>query len=281
MLIKNDRLEKAVAYSLEEDIGSGDITAALIEEKTTAHAQVITRESAILCGIPWFNEVYRQVDPEIRIQWQIAEGDSVSANQCVVTLSGRARALVTGERCALNWLQCLSATATQTAACVNILKNTGAQLLDTRKTIPGLRYAQKYAVKVGGGRNHRMGLYDAYLIKENHIASCSSIQNAIKRARTLLADKLIEVEVENFSQLQAAIEAGADIIMLDNFNLSQIRRAVSMAQGRAKLEVSGNIELTQLHQIADTGIDYISMGALTKHVRAIDLSMRFVLNENH
>jgi len=237
---------------------------------------VITRESAVVCGIPYFNEVYQKIDDAVQIQWQVNEGDIIEPNQCLATLGGAARSLVTGERCALNWLQLLSGTATQVSTCVKALAGTTTQLLDTRKTIPGLRYAQKYAVKVGGGCNHRMGLYDAYLIKENHIVSCGSIKKAIERARKLFSDKPVEVEVENLVELEEALTAGADIIMLDNFDLDQMKQAVKVVNGRAKLEVSGNVELDGLRRIADTGVDYISMGALTKNVRAVDLSMRFL-----
>lgn len=274
--MKNNWVEQAVRRSLEEDIGSGDITAELIGEDVIADAEVITREPAVVCGISWFNEVYRQINEDIRLQWQVEEGDIVEPNQCLVTLGGPARALVTGERCALNWLQLLSGTATQVSQCVKSLRNVKTELLDTRKTIPGLRYAQKYAVKVGGGRNHRMGLYDAYLIKENHIASCGSIKKAIERARELYSEKPVEVEVENFAELEEALKAGADIIMLDNFDLDAMRKAVQLADGQSKLEVSGNVEPDRLQSIAETGVDFISMGALTKNVRAIDLSMRFI-----
>lgn len=269
-------LQTAVRRSLEEDIGTGDITAVLISEDVIADAEVIARESAVICGISWFNEVFQQVDETIQIQWNVSEGERIHPNQCLVTLGGSARSLVTGERCALNWLQLLSGTATQVAHCVEALSGTKTELLDTRKTIPGLRQAQKYAVTVGGGRNHRMGLYDAYLIKENHIASCGSIKQAIERARELYPEKLVEIEVEEFIELEEALSASADIIMLDNFDLEKMKKAVSITQGRAKLEVSGNIDKENLRQIASTGIDYISMGALTKHVQATDLSMRFI-----
>ena len=269
-------LKNAIQQSLEEDIGTGDITAALISEDVIADAEVVSREPAIVCGIPWFNEVYRQIDDDVRIQWNVMEGDTVEPNQCLVTLGGSARSLVTGERCALNWLQLLSGTATEVGRCVKALSGTQTELLDTRKTIPGLRQAQKYAVKIGGGRNHRMGLYDAYLIKENHIASCGSIKRAIERARELFPEKQIEVEVEQFLELEEALLAGADIIMLDNFDLEEMRKAVVFVNGQAKLEVSGNVDIEVLRKIADTGVDYISMGALTKNVCAIDLSMRFI-----
>jgi nicotinate-nucleotide pyrophosphorylase (carboxylating) len=274
--MKAQWLQTVVLRSLEDDVGTGDITAALIAEDVIADAEVITREAATVCGIPFFNAVYENIDPRVELEWQVNDGDKVAANQCLVKIGGKARSLVTGERCALNWLQLLSGTATQVSTCVDLLAGTSTQLLDTRKTVPGLRYAQKYAVKVGGGQNHRMGLYDAYLIKENHIASCGSIEQSIVRARALCPDKPIEVEVENFHELQSAIDAGADIVMLDNFDVDQMKQAVAQSQGRVKLEVSGNVGLDELGVIAETGVDYISMGALTKHVRAIDLSMRFL-----
>ena len=272
----DDAIVSAVAYSLKEDLGSGDITAELISELVTADAEVMSRESAVICGIEWFNEVYHQLDPEVDIHWKVSEGDVVQPNQVLVTLGGRARPLVTGERCALNWLQTLSGTATQVSEYVKFLKGEKTQLLDTRKTLPGLRYAQKHAVLIGGGKNHRMGLFDAYLIKENHIASCGSITKAIQQARALYSDKPIEIEVENMVEFEEALMEKADIIMLDNFNIDAVREAVEINKGRVKLEVSGNVEPDQLQKIASTGVDYISMGALTKNVRAIDLSMRLV-----
>lgn len=275
--MKNLRVEDAVAQSLAEDIGSGDITAALISEHTVADAEVLARESARVCGIPWFNEVYRQIDQGIKMQWQVEEGEQIEPDQRLVTLGGKARSLLTGERCALNWLQFLSGIATQVSVCVATLAGTKTQLLDTRKTLPGLRHAQKYAVRVGGGCNHRMGLHDAYLIKENHIASCGSISKTITEARELFPDKPVEIEVENLVELEEALSAAADMIMLDNFDIPQIERAVALTQGQAKLEVSGNVaSLDQLRRIAETGVDFVSMGALTKDVRAIDLSMRFL-----
>lgn len=267
----------AVSFSLKEDIGSGDITAELIPDKVLASAEVLSREPAVICGIEWFNEVYRQIDNTISIEWLLKEGDSVAPNQCFVKLHGFAGSLVTGERVALNWLQTLSGTATLVSQYVKDLNEEKAQLLDTRKTLPGLRYAQKHAVQVGGGKNHRQGLFDAYLIKENHIAACGSIEEAIHQARALYPDKPIEVEVENIDELQRALSEKADIIMLDNFKLEAMRKAVEINNDRAKLEVSGNVEHDQLQKIAATGVDYISMGALTKHVRAIDLSMRLSL----
>lgn len=267
-------VEKNVATSLLEDIGPGDITAALIDPHKNAQAFVISRESAMICGRPWFDEVFRQVDSRIQIHWLIAEGAWVSPNQKIVKLYGSACHLVTVERTALNWLQSLSGTATVVSQYVSLLKNTRTTLLDTRKTIPGLREAQKYAVRIGGGKNHRMGLYDAFLIKENHIASCGSIATAVLRARKIHPEKKIEVEVENFDELHQALDVKADMIMLDNFNLSDMKQAVSIVNQRVKIEVSGNVDLSNIIDIAKTGMDFISVGALTKNLRAIDLSMR-------
>jgi len=275
-VINQKKIAASVEYSLQEDVGSGDITAALIAEETEADAEVWTRESAVICGIPWFNEVYRQIDPKVQLHWQVAEGDQVAASTCLLKLGGRARSLVIGERCALNWLQFLSGVATQVSICCEVLVGTKTKLLDTRKTLPGLRQAQKYAVRVGGGVNHRMGLYDAYLIKENHIASCGTIKAAVHRARELFPDKWIEVEVENLMELEEALASSVDRIMLDNFTLNQIQQAVALTQDRVEIEVSGNMNLERLREIAMTGVDYISMGSITKNVIAIDLSMRFV-----
>ena len=274
--MKKEAITEAVRQSLKEDVRTGDITAELIPMETQAIAQIKSRESAIICGIPWVNEVYHQLDDSIDIHWLVQDGDSVVPEQSLVELHGSARSLITGERCALNWLQTLSGTATLVSSYMPHLENTHTQLLDTRKTLPGLRVAQKYAVRVGGGTNHRMGLDDAYLIKENHIISCGSIEAAIVSARSLHPTQTVEVEVENLNELDEAISAGADIIMLDNFDLKQMHEAVLINKGRVKLEVSGDVKPEQLRQIAETGVDYISMGSLTKHVRAIDLSMRFV-----
>lgn len=276
MLVSPQVIEAAVKQSLVEDIGAGDITAALIDTSAQATAQLVTRESAVVCGQAWVEEVYRQVDTAVRLDWQVAEGDTVQPDQRLLMLTGPARSILTGERCALNWLQTLSGTATVTAAYVAQLSGSQTRLLDTRKTIPGLRQAQKYAVSVGGGQNHRMGLYDAFLIKENHIASCGSIGKAVLQARQHHPDKRVEVEVENLDELEQALQAGADMIMLDNFKLAQAREAVTVAAGRAKLEVSGNVSLDTLAELATTGVDYVSVGALTKHLKSIDLSMRIV-----
>jgi nicotinate-nucleotide pyrophosphorylase (carboxylating) len=269
-------IDAQVAQSLAEDIGDGDISAALIESQARAAAQIKCREPAVVCGIPWANSVFRQLDPTIELNWLVAEGQAVAANQIWVQINGPARALLTGERCAINWLQTLSGTATQVRQFLTALAGTKTQLLDTRKTIPGLRAAQKYAVRTGGGRNHRLGLFDAYLIKENHIAGAGSITQAIARARQLQPGKIVEIEVETLVQLQEALAAKADIIMLDNFDLPAIAQAVSINAGQAKLEISGNVNLDNIRRYALTGVDYISVGALTKHLRAIDLSMRFI-----
>lgn len=270
---KNATITAAVAASLAEDVGAGDITAALIAEDVQVTAEIITREVAIVCGIAWVDEVYRQVDETVKINWQVDDGDRVKPNQAVVNFSGSARSILTGERCAINWLQTLSGTATVVAHYLKKLAGTKTQLLDTRKTIPGLRYAQKYAVQCAGGKNHRMGLYDAFLIKENHIASCGSIQQAVAQAKINHPEKTIEVEVENVHELRQALAAGAHIIMLDNFTVDAMNEAVRLNAGRAKLEISGGVTLHNLRQIAASGVDYISVGALTKHVRAIDLSL--------
>lgn len=268
---------ECVRRALAEDIGDGDITARLIPADTLASATVITREAAVLCGQPWVNEVFRQVDPGVTLTWAVEEGADVDADQLLLTLRGPARSLLTGERAALNFLQTLSGTATITRHYVNLLADSGITLLDTRKTIPGLRLAQKYAVRVGGGTNHRIGLYDAFLIKENHIAACGSVQQAVRRAREIAADKPVEVEVENLEELRQALEAGADIIMLDNFSDDDIRTAGDLVAGRARLEISGNVTSETIERLSGFRVDYISSGALTKHCHAIDLSMRIAL----
>jgi nicotinate-nucleotide pyrophosphorylase (carboxylating) len=268
-------LEQTISHALNEDIGSGDITAALISENEQASARVISRETAIVCGHAWVNEVFYQLDPAIDISWEAEEGTVVKADQTLFTLQGSARTLLTGERTALNFLQLLSGTATICRHYADIVSSTQVKLLDTRKTIPGLRNAQKYAVTQGGCFNHRIGLYDAFLIKENHIAACGGIANAVSTARQQAPDKPVEVEVENCAELDQALNASADIIMLDNFSLDELCNAVKVTGGKAKLEASGNVSDETLLPIAETGVDYISIGALTKHCRAIDLSMRF------
>lgn len=268
-------LTETVARALREDIGSGDITAALIDEATRAEARLITREAAILCGIPWANEVIRQLDPSLQVAWLAADGDRISQGQLLATFSGPARSLLTAERTLLNFLQTLSGTATYAGHLRDLVAHTAVSLLDTRKTLPCLRSAQKYAVRVGGCSNHRMGLFDAFLIKENHIEACGSIAEAVHAARTLDPAKSVEVEVESLEQLHEAIRAGADTVMLDNFGLEQLVQAVQVTAGRVKLEASGGIDEAVLVRIAETGVDFISVGALTKHCRAVDLSLRF------
>ncbi|MCT8124926.1 carboxylating nicotinate-nucleotide diphosphorylase [Alishewanella sp. BS5-314] len=274
-----DELRRAVAAALAEDLGQqnaelGDITASLIPASQQAVATIITREDCVLCGSGFVNEVFLQLGNQVSIQWHATDGDRLSANSLICTLQGPARALLTGERTALNFLQLLSGTATTTAHYVRYLEGSNTRLLDTRKTLPGLRFAQKYAVSCGGGLNHRFGLFDAFLIKENHIAAAGSISQAVQQARQNFPGKPVEVEVENLDELKQALTAGADIIMLDNFATPEIRQAVLLNQGRAKLEVSGNITSERLGELAATGVDFISSGALTKHVQAIDLSMR-------
>ena len=265
-----------VRAALLEDVGDGDITARLIPANEQASAAIITREDAIICGLDWVNEVARQVDSSIRIDWQVADGQQAKANQVLFQAHGNARSLLTFERCALNFLQCLSGTASIAHYYASLVAGTPVKLLDTRKTIPGLRKAQKYAVACGQCYNHRIGLYDAFLIKENHIAACGGISQAIATARQQEPSKPVEVEVESMNELTQALDAGADRIMLDNFSLSDMRDAVALASGRAELEASGGITQHTLLPIAETGVDYISIGALTKDCRAIDLSMRFI-----
>lgn len=270
-------LQQSVAFALKEDIGSGDITAMLIPEERTAQARIITREDAIICGVAWVNEVFKQVDSRVTVHWHVADGERVAPDQLLFELHGPARALLTGERAALNFLQLLSGTATVCADYANLVAHTQVQLLDTRKTIPGLRTAQKYAVTCGGCHNHRVGLYDAFLIKENHIAACSGIAAAVEKAREIAPDKPVEVETENLQELNQALSAGADIIMLDNFSLADMEKAVAINAGKAKLEASGNMTKETLVATAETGVDYISIGALTKHAKAVDLSMRLAI----
>ena len=267
-----------VERALDEDIGSGDVTADLLPVDARANARVITREAAVLSGRPWFDACFRALDPAMEIVWDADDGAHIAANDTLCTLHGLARALVGGERCALNFLQTLSATATVTAHHVEAVRGTGSVILDTRKTLPGLRLAQKYAVRCGGGSNHRIGLFDAILIKENHIAAAGSLANAVSAARARHPQLMLEVEVEDFAELRVALAIGVDRIMLDEFSLADVRRAVTEVAGRVPLEVSGGVGLDDLHALAATGVDYISIGALTKHVRAIDLSMRIVFD---
>ncbi len=271
-----------MSRALREDIGSGDVTARLIGVGTAAQARVICREPALLCGTPWFDETFRQLDRSVHVHWRAAEGAAVSADTVLCELAGPARAILTGERTALNFLQLLCATATSAQRFVAAVAGTGCQILDTRKTIPGLRSAQKYAVRCGGASNHRHGLYDLVLIKENHIAAAGSIGAAVATARAQVPELRVEVEAEDLSQLQQAIDAGADIVMLDDFGLDQLGVAVALARAHPRpvlLESSGGVTLENVRQIAETGVDYISVGTITKHVTAIDLSMR-IQSEN-
>ena len=269
-------LEQRVALALEEDIGAGDLTARLIPADQTGRASVITREAAVVCGVPYVDATFRRLDPKIRVDWNVAEGESVAADRQLFRVAGGARALLTGERTALNFLQLLSGTATAAHHYALKIEGTGCRLLDTRKTVPGLRSAQKYAVRVGGGHNYRFGLYDGILIKENHIIAAGSLAQAVAAAKRTAVP--VEVEVETLDQLKQAIDAGADIALLDNFSLPQLRDGVALniALGRRlKLEASGGVSLDTIRPIAETGVDFISVGSITKHVHAIDLSMRF------
>lgn len=266
-------LVRAVSIALEEDIGSGDITAELIPAEQTATATIITREDCVVCGIAWVDEVFKQVDDTIRIDWKVADGDAVSAGTELCTLEGNTRVLLTGERTALNFLQLLSGTATTSNEYSKLVEGSNTKILDTRKTIPGLRSAQKYAVKCGGCDNHRIGLYDAFLIKENHIAACGGIAEAIAQARVNHPNKKLEIEVENIEQLKLAIDAKADVVMLDNFDEAATVRALELAENKIKIEISGNIDKNKMLNRQLNNIDYVSSGALTKNATAIDLSM--------
>ena len=265
-----------VARALQEDIGTGDITAMLIPADKQARAAVISRETAVICGRAWVDEVFRQLDPATQIEWHINEGDLVSPEQRLFTLEGNARILLTGERAALNFLQTLSATATLAREYADLAAGSDVKILDTRKTIPGLRLAQKYAVTVGGCHNHRIGLYDAFLIKENHIAACGGIAEAVAQARTIAADKLVEVEVESVNELHQALGAKADVVMLDNFSPADIATLAAIDFGDTRIEVSGNITAETVQQYISSAVNYISSGSLTKHIRAVDLSMRLL-----
>ena len=270
-------IPKCVARALTEDIGSGDISAQLIDANQLATGTVISREKAVICGRPWVDEVFFQLDPAIVIDWHISEGDWVTENQTLFSISGNARVLLSGERCALNFLQTLSGTATTARQYANLTTQSKIRILDTRKTIPGLRLAQKYAIDIGGCSNHRIGLYDAFLIKENHIIACGGIANAVNKAKQMLPDKEIEVEVESLDELKQAVSAGADRVMLDNFTREQIMQIKAIDLGNTKIEVSGNVTEHSLSQYLDTPIDFISSGSLTKNIQAIDLSMRLSL----
>ncbi|GAB2788230.1 carboxylating nicotinate-nucleotide diphosphorylase [Dyella kyungheensis] len=274
----SELIQADVERAFAEDIGAGDATAELLPANATASAALTCREEAVMAGIDWFNACFRRLDPQVQIEWTVRDGDRVAAGSVICRLRGKARALVTAERSALNFLQLLSGTATATAAHVAAVAGTEVRVLDTRKTVPGLRLAQKYAVRCGGGHNHRVGLYDAILVKENHIIAAGSIKAAAEAARRLHPKLLLEIEVENLDELQQALDAGADRIMLDNFTLPLMREAVSIAKGRAELEISGNVDLSTIGEYASTGVDFISVGALTKHVRAVDLSLRLKLD---
>ncbi|WP_024645194.1 carboxylating nicotinate-nucleotide diphosphorylase [Pseudomonas syringae] len=267
-------IEANVRRALLEDVGSGDITAQLIPAERLAKATIISRDAAVIAGTAWVDAVFRQLDPRVAVHWQVVDGDRVSPNQALFHVEGPARSLLTGERSALNFLQMLSGVATRAQYFADIVAGTGVRLLDTRKTLPGLRLAQKYAVTCGGCHNHRIGLYDAFLIKENHIAACGGIAQAVDTARKIAPGKPVEVEVESLNELKQALDAGADIIMLDELSLEDMREAVRLTAGRARLEASGGINDDTLRVIADTGVDYISIGAMTKDVKAVDLSMR-------
>lgn len=275
--IRHD-ITRAVRTALEEDIGSGDITAKLIPKNQTNTAEVITREDCVVCGVTWFNETFAQLGGIDEINWHVNDGDFVRANTRLVTLKGNSRSLLTGERTALNFLQLLSGTATSSRQYAKLVEGTGVKILDTRKTIPGLRTAQKYAVNIGGCHNHRIGLYDAFLIKENHIAACGGIAAAVTRAREIAPRKPVEVEVENLDQLRQAIDAGVDVVMLDNFSEKDMLSAVRDGSQYVQLEISGNIDLNIINNISFEGISYISTGDLTKRVTAVDLSMRMMLS---
>jgi len=270
-----DVIEADVRRALAEDFGSGDATADLIDADAQARARIVCREDAVIAGIPWAQACFRALDPGARVEWTRDDGDRVTAGTVLCVVEGNARALVGAERCALNFLQTLSATATATRAYADAVAGTRATILDTRKTLPGLRLAQKYAVRCGGGANHRIGLYDAILIKENHVAAAGGVADAVARARARHPGLLLEVEVETLEELSQAIGAGADRVLLDDFTPGMLRDAVELAGGRVPLEVSGSVDLTRVRAIAECGVDFISIGALTKHVRAVDLSMRF------
>jgi nicotinate-nucleotide pyrophosphorylase (carboxylating) len=276
VLPTRDQILANVRAAVAEDVGTGDITAALIPADSVAEARVITREDGVLCGVDWANAVFGEIDPAISIDWRAGDGDRIAADEVLVTLRGPARGLLTGERTALNFLQLLAGTASRCRRYADLVQGTGVRLLDTRKTIPGLRIAQKYAVHCGGCYNHRVGLFDAFLIKENHIAACGGIDAAVRAARDTAPDRPVEVEVESLEELDQALAAAADRVMLDNFTLEQLAAAVKVAAGRTELEASGNVTEETLRPIAGTGVDYISIGALTKDCKALDLSMRLL-----
>ena len=276
MLPPAEVIREQVRLALAEDVGSGDRTAALIPTDAQMQAQLISREGAIICGTAWVDEVFRQLDPGIELKWQVRDGDKVAPDQLLCLLSGSGRALLTGERTAMNYLQTLSATATLAGRYADVVDGTGVRVLDSRKTIPGLRLQQKYAVTCGGCHNHRVGLFDAILIKENHIMAAGSIAASIAAAIKEAPDLEIEIEVEDLDELEQALAAGAKRVLLDNFDLQMLGQAVQVNQGRARLEASGNVNLETIRPIAETGVDDISVGGLTKDIKAVDLSMRFV-----
>ncbi|WP_287439850.1 carboxylating nicotinate-nucleotide diphosphorylase [Reinekea sp.] len=271
-----DHLVRSIRFALEEDLGSGDITAQLIPAQQSSQAQVITREPGVLCGREWFEEVFRQIDPTVTLNWLKQDGDTLLANDILVELRGNTRAILTAERSALNFLQTLSGSATLARRYAMAVAGKALVILDTRKTLPGLRLAQKYATAVGGCQNHRLGLYDMFLIKENHIAGCGGIANAVKRAQEIAPDKKIEVEVESLEQLLEALDLPVDVIMLDNFNVQQTAEAVKLTQGRIKLEASGNMDLERIAELTGVLPDYVSVGKLTKDISSLDLSLRLV-----
>jgi len=273
--IPQSTIEESVHLALNEDVGSGDITAELIAADSIALGTVITREDCVLCGMDWFEEVFRQLDEEIFIEWSAHDGDELKAGDIICSISGPAAAILTGERTALNFLQTLSATASISATYAKAVAHTDTIVLDTRKTIPGLRIAQKYAVSCGGCANHRVGLYDAILIKENHIHACGSISKAVEEARFRNPDTSIEVEVESLEEMQLAMQTDANRLLLDNFSIEMLEQAVAQTEGKIELEASGGITLENIATVAETGVDYISTGALTKDIKAVDLSMRF------
>lgn len=275
MVIEQEEIIANVKTALHEDIGTGDITAELIPEESIASATLITREHATLAGRQWFDEVFNQLDSSVQIDWLAKDGDVISPEQKICHLSGSARSLLSGERTAINFLQTLSGTATAVACFVSLIKDTDTKILDTRKTIPGLRLAQKYAVACGGGKNHRIGLYDEILIKENHILAAGSISKAITAAKE--KNVPVEIEVESLQELEEALQSKPDQVLLDNFTIAELNQAVSIAKGKTKIEASGNVDEQTIIAIAETGVDYISIGALTKHVKAIDFSMRITL----
>lgn len=270
-------MQKIISLALQEDVGSGDLSSDLIAEHTLAKAKVISRENAILAGQDYFAGVFKQIDGTVQIHWFAKDAEPINANQTICTLEGKASSILTAERCALNFLQTLSGTATTTHGYVKLIEGTKAKLLDTRKTLPGLRIAQKNAVRCGGGYNHRLGLYDAILIKDNHIAVAGSIIEAVNIAKQKHPNVFIEVEVETLEELQVALRVDVSRVMLDNFTDEQLKQAVALNNGRVELEASGNITKENIRQIAETGIDYISIGALTKNIKAIDFSMQFIL----